>query len=173
MHENPITYYLCSEMDQIQHTRKSDVIWWDPRVNTQNDPNDPLSRCEIDIKFRWTEYPTDNDRYLAVEAKRLFGKGSSRADEYVEEGVMDFVKGKYGRGHNYGIMLGYVLVGPLSKVINAIDNAMTSRKVQTAEHSPFTLNNSLCSHLYTHHSAHLQLGTFTLITLVHLFLDFS
>src|SRR5712692_6143817 len=94
-YENPITYLLCSEMDQIQHARKSDVIWWDPRVNTQNDPNDPLSRCEIDIKFRWAAYPSDNDRYLAVEAKRLFGKDSSRADEYVEEGIMDFVVGKY------------------------------------------------------------------------------
>src|SRR6266699_5988853 len=171
--ENHITYYLCSEMEQIQMTRKSDIIWWDPLVDTQNDPDDPLSRGEIDIKFRWAEYPSDNDRYLAVEAKRLFGKGSSRADEYVEKGVMDFVNAKYGRGHNYGIMLGYILVGPLTKAVAAVDSAMNTRKLQTAEHSALAPNSSLCLHPYTHHSIHLQQGTATLITLVHVFLDFS
>ncbi len=171
--ENHITYYLCSEMEQIQMTRKSDIIWWDPLVDTQNDPDDPLSRGEIDIKFRWAEYPSDNDRYLAVEAKRLFGKGSSRADDYVEKGVMDFVNAKYGRGHNYGIMLGYVLVGPLNTAIVRVKQAMEGRKVQTAEHSTFTPDCSLCPHPHTHHSIHLQQGTATLITLVHVFLDFS
>ena len=173
--ENPITYQLCYEMDQLQKTHQSDILhlWWDPRVNTQNDPNDPLSRCEIDIKFRWAEYPSDNDHYLAVEAKRLFGKGSSRADDYVDEGVMDFVSGKYGRGHSYGIMLGYVLVGPLIKVITAVKDAMTARKVRTEEHRAFMLDNSLCRHPHTHHSTHLQHQTALPITLIHVFLDFS
>jgi hypothetical protein len=173
LHENKITFLLCFEMDHIQRARKSDIIWWDPLVNTQYDPLNPLSRGEIDIKFRWAQYPSDNDRYLAVEAKRLFGKGSSRADEYVEKGVMDFINAKYGRGHNYGIMLGYILVGPLTKAIATVDSAMNMRKLHTAEHSAFAPNSSLCLHPYTNHSVHLQQGTATLITLVHVFLDFS
>jgi hypothetical protein len=171
--ENHITYYLCSEMEQIQRTHKSDAIWWDPRVNTQNDPNDPLSRGEIDVKFRWAQYPPVNERYLAVEAKRLFGKGDSLAGKYVEEGVQDFFIAKYSRGHNYGIMLGYVLIGPLEKAITAVKDAMTTRSLQTGECSPFTPDDSFCSHPHTHRSIHLQHATAIQIILIHLFLDFS
>ena len=173
MIENRITYYLSAEMTNSQRSGKSDIISWDFRVHTQSDPSDPQSICEIDFKFRWSEYPNDYDRYLAAEAKRLFGKGDSLAGKYVEGGIMDFVTAKYGRGHNYGIMLGYVLVGPLTKAIAAVNEAMTTRKGQTAEYLPYTPKNSLCTHPYTHHSIHMQHGTATLITLIHVFLDFS
>lgn len=173
MDENPITYYLNNEMKQVQHYGKSDIISWDFRVHTQSDPTNPLSICEIDFKFRWTELPNDYDRYLAVEAKRLFGKGDSLAGKYVEGGVMDFVIGKYGRGHNYGIMLGYVLVGPLTTAVAKVKKAMKERKVQTAEHSTFTPDCSLCTHPHTHHSIHVQQRTNALMTIVHVFLDFS
>ena len=86
---------------------------------------------------------------------------------------MDFVVGKYGRGHNYGIMLGYVLVGPLITAVARVSQAMKKRKVQTAECAAFAPNNSLCPHPYTHHSTHLQQGAAAPITLIHVFLDFS
>ena len=74
---------------------------------------------------------------------------------------------------NYGIMLGYVLVGPLIRVITAVKDAMTARKVRTEEHRAFMLDNSLCRHPHTHHSTHLQHQTALPITLIHVFLDFS
>jgi hypothetical protein len=172
-HENTITYLVSHEMYQVQKSGKSDIVSWDPRVWTAYDPQDPLRMGEIDIKFRWTEYPTDNNRYLAVEAKRLFGKGDSLAGKYVEEGVMDFVIAKYSRHHNYGIMLGYVLIGSLEKVIISVTDAMTTRKREINEYEAFSLNNSLCIHEHTHHSTHIQQETDILITLIHLFLDFS
>ena len=177
MDEDPITNCLSHEMKYAQRAGKSDLISWDIRVDTQSDPIDPQAIGEIDFKFRWSEYPNPNpsdyDRYLAVEAKRLFGKGDSLSGKYVEKGLMDFVVGKYGRGHNYGIMLGYVLVGPLITAVARVSQAMKKRKVQTAEFAAFTPNNSLCTHPHTHHSTHLQQGTAAPITLIHVFLDFS
>lgn len=173
MYENTITYLLNNEMRLAQREGTSDIINWDFRVHTQSDSNDPLSISEIDFKFRWSEIPNDYDRYLAAEAKRLFGKGDSLAGKYVEEGVHDFVIGKYGKEHNYGIMLGYILVGPLLKAVASVHDAMTTRKAMTAVYAAFTPNDTLCSHPHTHHSTHIQQGTAALITLIHVFLDFS
>jgi hypothetical protein len=171
--ENPITYYLSAEMANLQRAGKSDIISWDFRVHTQSDPSNPQSICEIDFKFRWSEYPSDYDHYLAAEAKRLFGRGDSLAGKYVDDGIMDFVTAKYGRGHNYGIMLGYVLIGPLINAVTSVSYAMAGRRAKTAECSEFAPDASLCPHPHTHHSTHLQKETFTPITLVHVFLDFS
>ena len=113
--ENNITYLLEAEMAAAQRDGIGTIVQFDTRVNTAADANDPLVRGEIDIKFRWEQYPTIHERYLAVEAKRLFGKGHSLADKYVTEGVIDFIQAKYGRGHDHGIMLGYVVVPPLAQ----------------------------------------------------------
>jgi hypothetical protein len=171
MHENPITYYLDSEMKQMQLMGKDDVLFWN--VRPLHEVNDPLERGEVDIKFQWLQYPPLNDRYLGVEAKRLFGTGSSRSSEYITGGVMDFITCKYGRGHDYGIMLGYVLVGPFNKAIEAVNITMNKRKIETAEHSAFVVNNSFSNYPYIYHSIHLQQGTSIPITLIHIFFDFS
>src|SRR5258708_38610061 len=134
-------------------------------------PEDPLDRCEIDIKFDWFEYPQNPERYLAVEAKKLYGIGASLAGDYVEEGVMDFVNGKYSGGHNYGIMLGYIVLGPRGVAITAVKTAMNKRSIMTNEQQFFSLNSSFCSHPDTHHSAHLPVSNAPIITLIHLFLD--
>ncbi len=170
--EDHVTYLLDKEMRAIQRANKSDIIRWVIQPNIQRDPTDPLLRCEPDFVFLWIDEETDPDLGLYAEAKRLFGTGSSLADKYVEEGVLDFVEARYGRGHNYGIMLGYVLTGPLQEAISRVKKAMGGRKMKTAECSAFSPDNSLCSHPHTHHSGHLQHGTITPMTLIHLFLDF-
>lgn len=176
-HENTITKRLNMEMLAAKEATGSDIVWWqmiwDYRVNTPADPADPLKEGEIDIKFRWHAIPAINEAYLAVEAKRLYGKGSSRADDYVEEGVVDFVTGKYARNHSHGIMLGYVVTGPLEKAVEAVNTAMASRRQLTAEHSAFCPDCSICAHPLTHHSVHIQRPTKKPITLVHVFLDLT
>src|SRR5206468_2818537 len=103
----------------------------------------------------------DPDLGLYAEAKRLFGTGPSLASKYVEQGVLDFVEARYGRSHNYGIMVGYVLTPPLKKAVSSVKRAMSERKIKTSESSAFSPDNSLCPHPYTHHSSHLQKGTVT------------
>ncbi|NUO84037.1 hypothetical protein HUU05_28515, partial [candidate division KSB1 bacterium] len=95
------------------------------------------------------------------------------AGKYVDEGVMDFVEGKYGRGHNYGIMLGYLVVAPLDKAVAKVISAMNARKATTFEKSPCQPDVALCFHPHTHRSSHLQREINNVITLVHVFLDFS
>lgn len=173
MQENPITYYLDSEMNQLQRVGESDLLYWNVRpMHEVND--DPLKRGELDIKFQWVEYPLNNERYLGVEAKKLLGTGhDTLSSNYIKEGVMDFISCKYGRGHNYGIMLGYVVVGPFSKAINAVSKGMTKHRIETVEHSAFAINSSFSTYPYTYHSIHVQQGTSVLFTLIHLFFDFS
>ncbi len=171
--EDDITLYLSDEMKSAQREGVSDIINWDPQVGTQSNPQNPLEMLKIDMKFRWHQYPNDNDRYLAAEAKKLRGKGSSLAGDYVDEGVMRFVKARYGRGHDYGIMMGYVVVPTLPSAISRVEEAMTKRKTITHECLLLNRNNSLCPHQFTYHSQHVQNGSKVPITLVHLFLDLS
>ena len=171
--ENDITAYLSQEMKDAQRCGLSDIINWDILVGTQSDSQDPLEIGQIDIKFRWSQYPNDYDRYLAAEAKKLRGKGPSLAGDYVEKGVMRFVTARYGRGHNYGIMMGYVVVTSLPNAISRVKQAMEKRKIATQECASLNHNNALCSHPFTYHSKHLQDGAKIPITLVHLFLDLS
>lgn len=171
--EDPITYLLDKEMRLVQHASANDIIRWVIQPNIQRDPIDPLLRCVPDFMFIWEDEEADPDLCLYAEAKKLFGTGPSLADKYVEEGLLDFVEARYGRNHNFGIMVGYILKGPLNQAVSSVQRAMNVRKMKTAEQSEFTLNNSLCSHPYTHHSSHLQRGATAPMTLVHLFLDFS
>jgi len=171
--ENDITAYLSQEMKDAQRCGLSDIINWDILVGTQSDSQDPLEIGQIDIKFRWSQYPNDYDRYLAAEAKKLRGKGPSLAGDYVEKGVMRFVTARYGRGHNYGIMMGYVVVPPLFAATCRVKQAMDKRKIKTQECSALSFNSSLCPHPFACHSRHLQNGTKVTMTLVHLFLDLS
>lgn len=171
--ENPITYLLDEEMRAVQRANGSDILRWVVQPNIKRDPNDPTLRCEPDFVFVWLDEETDPDLGLYAEAKRLFGTGSSLADKYVEEGILDFVEARYGRSHDYGIMVGYVLTGPLQKAVSRVKRAMDTRKMKTTECSAFDLDDSLCSHPHTHHSRHLQRGAVIPMTLVHLFLNFA
>jgi len=169
--EDDITAYLSNEMKSAQRDGVSDIINWDPQVGTQTNQNNPLEVLKIDIKFRWDQYPNDNDRYLAAEAKKLRGKGTSLAGAYVEEGVMRFLTARYGRGHDYGIMIGYIIVPPVNTAVAKVGKAMTKRKTKTREQSCLTYDGLLCSNPNTYTSSHIQEGTNCCINLVHLFFD--
>jgi len=86
---------------------------------------------------------------------------------------MDFVDGKYSRGHNYGIMIGYVVLAPLDNAVAKVITAMNTRKVVTFERSPCQPDDKFSSHPYTHCSSHLQRGQKDPITLVHIFFDLT
>ncbi|MHB8084416.1 MAG: hypothetical protein ACYDHZ_01130 [Dehalococcoidia bacterium] len=173
LHEDNITAFLSDQMKTAQRSGISDIIMWDPQVGTQSNPNDPQEMLKIDIKFRWDEYPTDNDRYLAAEAKRLRGKGTSLAGKYVEEGIMRFVTARYGRGHDRGIMMGYVIVPPIDQACTRVTHAMHKRRSLTKEKAPLHKNGAFCNYPFTYHSEHIQGETNVEVTLVHLFLDAS
>jgi len=76
----------------------------DPTFGTQTGRND--------LRFYHRTQPGQS-RFFAVECKRLHVRTASGfrhlADEYVDEGLMRFVEGRYGAGQPVGGMIGYVM----------------------------------------------------------------
>ena len=174
MSENDISALLNQQMRAARMAgNTSDIISWFMRTLIPEDPDRTPDLVEPDFLFTWGPYPSREDPSLIVEAKKLRGAGPSLAGDYVDKGVMRFVEGSYGRGHDYGIMLGYVLVAPISSAISRVCAAMDGRKDITQQRSEFAPNKSLCNYSDTHHSTHLQKETVQHITLVHIFVDFS
>ena len=151
----------------------SDILSWFMRTSIPADPEGTSDFAQPDFLFTWGSYPSREDPSLFVEAKRLRGVGPSLAGDYVDEGVMRFVKGSYGRGHDYGIMMGYVVVAPIANAVTRVSMAMKDRKGETQQLSEFTPNNSLCTYPDIHHSTHTQQVTTQHMTLVHVFVGFS
>ena len=169
-HENPITKKLVAEMhaeqDETGHSIRVEIF-----SGTLSDPISPDELSETDIKFTWDDYRPHS--YLAVQAKRLYGTGATLAGPYVEEGVMDFIDGKYSRGHNYGIMLGYVLSKPINKAISAVKDALQKRKGMTNETSSFEVDR-LIDYPLIYTSAHAQKNDeMTEIIISHVFVDLA
>ena len=174
MSENRISALLDQQMRAIRiASNTSDILSWFMRTLIPEDSQQPPDLVEPDFLFTWGPYPSREDPSLLVEAKRLRGAGPSLAGDYVGKGVMRFVEGSYGRGHDYGVMMGYVMVAPFASAISRVRAAMNLRKGETQHRSAFSPNNSLCAYPDTHHSTHLQQQSSQQITLVHMFVDFS
>ena len=170
MWEDQISKRLDQEMEGLHRGSESDIVTWAMRPSTVN-PNNPDGTTEVDFRFHWNQFPRDQRRYLAAEAKKLRGKGPSMAGEYVEQGVLRFVNGRYARGHDHAIMIGYVVAGPLNNAVTSVKDAMDRRKSETGQCSELAVDGTLCSHPDTHTSSHLQQGAASPFTMVHLFFD--
>ena len=174
MSENTISALLHQQMRAARlASNTSDIISWFMRTLVPQESEQPPDLVEPDFLFTWGPYPSRADPSVVVEAKRLRGAGPSLAGDYVEQGVMRFVEGNYGRSHDYGIMMGYIVVAPISRAISRVSSAMDRRKGKTQQRSAFTPDNALCTSRHTHHSTHLQKETAQPITLVHIFVDLS
>ena len=174
MSEDMISTLISQRMHAARMANNSsDIINWVMQPSIPIDPKRSLELVEPDFLFTWGLYPSREDPSLIVEAKRLQGTGPSLAGNYVGQGVVRFVDGRYGRGHDYGIMLGYVVVASVSSAISRVSAAMHRHKGQTQQSSAFAPDNSLCTYPNTHHSSHSQRVTNQPITLVHIFVDFS
>ena len=174
MSENRISALLDQHMRAARMaSNSSDILSWFMRTVVPDGSIRSLGLVEPDFLFTWGPYPSRDDPSLFVEAKRLRGASPYLATEYVDKGVMRFVKGSYGSGHDYGIMMGYVVLEPISRAISRVRAAMDNRKSLTQQRLAFASNNSFCPDPHTHRSSHLQQGTSQIITLVHIFVDFS
>ncbi len=167
--ENTITRNLVSEMyaeqEQSGYSIKIEFL-----SGILSDPTSPDELREIDIKFTWNVFHPNS--YLAVQAKRLYGVGHTLAGPYVEDGVMDFIDGKYSRGHNYGIMLGYVLSKPIENAISAVIGALKERKKKTNETSSFIMD-KIIDYQWIYKSGHAQKNNGMTINIYHMFVDLA
>lgn len=78
------------------------------REPQSDDPelDNPLGLIDIKILYTWND-----ETYLTMECKRITSTENSLALEYVRNGVNRFAGGKYGPGHAFGIIAGYVICG--------------------------------------------------------------
>jgi hypothetical protein len=91
----------------------------------------------VDIRFSCGH---DDDVYLAFECKRLRISRKKHLDsgttQYVENGMMRFIVGKYSKGLPDGGMVAYVMDGNVSAAIDAVGNAIESSKQIAAMSRP-------------------------------------
>jgi hypothetical protein len=78
--------------------------------------------------------------YFCLEAKRLnamiSGTSTSLANEYVKEGMMRYVSGKYACRVKHGGMLGYVLDGDINRAMTNVEANMVGEAVALGMQAP-------------------------------------
>jgi hypothetical protein len=75
----------------------------------------------------------EHDPHAIIECKRIAGPDRHLCREYVVEGVDRFRKGKYGKKHAIGFMVGYLLSGSATDAVKGL-NAYLTNTSRTAEH---------------------------------------
>lgn len=118
----------------------------------------------IDFCFRsWDK----NDGYFGAECKRLIAGQKKLILEYVENGVKRFSTGKYSSKCSVSAMVGYVQGGSISDIVEELKPIIAGANTEEnlvrvmAESNP------------EYKSKHLRSLDTTIITLYHLFFDFS
>jgi len=134
----------------------------------------PKSSPVLDICVRW-RHNIPEIRF-AVEAKILVTRtvGNYRprrtVEEYVSEGVCRFLSGKYAREMPSGVMLGYVLVGRTSELVDSLNDALKQQQVPCEE--PLREFSDGERQLPRYVSSHLRDRT-DIVVLHHLFIEFA
>ncbi len=170
MREDKISERLDSEMEMIHRGSDSDIVNWSMRPNRSAASGSGVI-VEVDFSFHANLLPRDQRWYLAVEAKKLRGRGRSLASAYVEEGICRFVSGKYSLGHDHAIMMGYVVVAPIATAVERVRRSMDRTAEKTSQDVALGAVPEFCRHPYTYASTHQQHGAKGPFKLVHLFVE--
>jgi hypothetical protein len=165
--ENSITKKLVKEIQNEQNKKKIFIVRVDLFVGLL-DSCSSATAYQLDIRFIWNDFHPNS--YLAAEAKCLFGSGCSRAGKYIDDGLMDFVNGKYSKHHSHGIMLGYILRKDIGNAIDSVKKAANARKKKTNQILPISKLNGFINYSHLYYSIHLQ-KTNNQIYIYHIFID--
>jgi len=120
--ENRLTRRLCIKLNQIHCFRDGPLSIHPQQEILSQDPEKSSPEGYIDILVS-CEY--GSEVYFAIEAKRLRvrsakGKMDAGNDDYVNDGMMRFVRGQYAPYMETGAMLGYVYDGKIVKARKGI-----------------------------------------------------
>ncbi len=125
--EVPITRRFKQALKQEKDYRRLPV-----RIEREPAEDDPVTGDEIgriDLKFNPAESALE-EVYFAFECKRLYalvsGAVRALAGEYVSEGMMRFVEGRYASRMLNGGMIGYVLDGTTERARHQVAAAVAS-----------------------------------------------
>ena len=137
MLEVPITMIVRKEMRRVKATLGLTNL----EVRGEHELEDMATTDatvlgRIDITLKFLHQFGNEDAYVAIECKRV-GAGSSGLNaRYVTQGVDRFVTGQYATGHEWGFMLGYVLILPVEQVVTTINDRIRKTYGEVAKLSP-------------------------------------
>jgi hypothetical protein len=142
-HEVPITRRFKHALKQAKDFQRLPV-----RIERELAEDHPITGEElgrIDLKFLPAVSALE-EVYFAFECKRLSavvgGIRRSLAPEYITEGMMRFITGRYASAGYHGGMIGYVLDGTGNEVISIVDQNIRSRLAQLRMTPPAGLRES-------------------------------
>ena len=124
--EVPITARLLPHVRDANRKDNSPFNVWLESTEIDAETGQIMGRLDL----RFVPRGADETIYFALECKRLnvVSKSGKRslAREYVVDGMMRFVDGKYGANLNAGGMLGYVMDGKTTNAIKVVDKKIAS-----------------------------------------------
>ena len=129
-HETVVSRSLRNALRQAKNSTRTLPCLIDREV-VEDDLQTAEEKGRIDLRFI---HGCDESVYFAFECKRLNvpadGGCKSLAREYVEEGMMRFVTGKYAAGLSQGGMIGYVMNGDFQLPTARVDAEIRTRNRQ-------------------------------------------
>lgn len=145
------------------------VINQDMKSGIQNIRESP----KIDIKMFGSWQKDYKDKYFAWECKKVTDQ-SDLIGKYIKLGIFRFCDGVYSSNVNNAGMIGYVVTGDISKIVDKINQSMISprreRTLPSKENLVLDKTRHSLSDIYT--STH-ERASNTNILLHHLFLTFN
>lgn len=169
MLEVPITIHVKKAMRRLKKElglSNLEITGEFELLDLSNDDPEVLGR--IDIILRFLHQFGDEEAYLGVECKRV-GHGESGLNQrYVTKGVDRFVTGQYATGHQWGMMLGYVLRLPSETMVKGIDARIQATYGEEAKLEDF---DDHADALSIHSGGLAQGAEGHVIRLMHIFVD--
>lgn len=140
------------------------------REPQSDDPelDNPLGLIDIKVLYTWSD-----ETYLTMECKRIASTENSLALKYVRNGVNRFASGKYGPGHAFGILTGYVICGNPDGCAKRVSRALAKEsEAETGYDSEFAwkVDDVLISGQRHYRTRHRQEIADNNIELIHAFL---
>ena len=171
MLEVPITTHVKKAMRRLKQQlslTNLEIVGEFELLNMSNDDPEVLGRIDITLKF--LHQFGDEEAYVGVESKRVADGDSTLSQRYVAQGVARFASGKYAAGHQWGVMLGYVLKLPTAKLVAGIDARIRKAYGEAAK---LEIADAHAQSLCMHTSALAQGSGGHVIRLVHIFVDMT
>jgi len=137
-------------------------------VGTRSSPEAPKAEGRIDIKVI---YSFTEEEYFGIECKRLGGdRAQDLAREYITEGVLRFVTGKYSPGHAWCAMVGFVIDGRVREAVQCVSEQMSKRREAARLNGSCSRETRFGSHDHLYRTVHGQTGHSSRLAMLHLFL---
>ena len=135
---------------------------------TRSESGIPKPDGRIDMMIT---YSNDEDEFFGMECKRIDDSSNDLTREYVDQGVMRFVVGKYSPNHDWGAMIGFVSDGMLKNCVNRVKKQLDKTKKQTHMKTGWDVEERFRIIQNLFRTQHHQPQQNNQITILHLFLS--